>query len=246
MLGPLCIFCHSQSYSCNSIVPLFFITHSTPVVFIHSKSHLANMMTILNDEFFFFLGVYLTQNTHPASCHITGHYAIHELLRGHIQWVFLYYRKPSINLIYKTAVIWLCKVSLYGQCSFISSVSPHTSHRTQKMVTTTTVFDCLLQGTSNTEHTRLLIILQATIIFTPSEQGNHARNSMETQLCHHIFTHVTLPMWLFLKHTVFNSMSHTADQYMSSGLFRNCKLYCGISSTHSHTSSHIKYGLLLK
>jgi len=44
---------------------------------------------------------------------------------------------------------------------------------------------------------------------------------MVTQLCHHILTHVILPMWLFLKHKVFNSKPHIANQYTFSGLSKN-------------------------
>lgn len=155
MLGPLSISCHSQSYSCH------FLTYwcSTPLVFIHRKSHLANMMIMLNEKFFFVLSAYLTRIPQLVTCHMTGHYAIHQLPHGYIQWAFQYYRQPSINLIYQTAGFFLCKVALYCQCSFISFVSLHTSHRTQeKTVTMITVFDCLPQGTSHTEHTRFFIM----------------------------------------------------------------------------------------
>jgi hypothetical protein len=93
VLGPLSISCHSQSYFCNFLTSWW----NTLLVFIHRKSHLANMMIMLDYKFFFVLSTYLTQNTPPVTCHMTGQYAIHELLHGHNQWAFLYYSQALIS-----------------------------------------------------------------------------------------------------------------------------------------------------
>jgi len=67
------------------------------------------MMIMLDEKNnFSSFSVHTLHRSQTVTCHMTGHYAIHELPHGHIEWAFLYYRQRSINLIYQTAALCLC------------------------------------------------------------------------------------------------------------------------------------------
>lgn len=111
---------------------IFIGPHMILHVFIHSRSHLVTMATVLDAQL---SRACPWKRTLLVNHHMTVCSNVHLLFHGILHWLFLYsYTKLSFNLICQSTAIWFCCVSLYAQCWTVSSASVHTARKVSPVI----------------------------------------------------------------------------------------------------------------